>query len=172
MRYKAPESAQYSANFHALVYAAGDFYGLPFLKQEAQKKFQAVTEEGEAYGADSCFLAAHTVYTSTPENDRGLRNIVVNIINRHIERVINLEETNQLILKSIPDLSYDLVHQRATKAKQYSNLLRFRCIGCSEDFRVIPGSASLPENDDWTKRSQAFCPSCGKNKAFLIKSID
>ena len=173
MRYKTPDDDQSPTTFHALVYAAGDFYNLPSLKEEAQENFQAVAEEGEASGANCCFLAAQTVYTTTHEGDRGLRDIVVNAVNQHIREVIDFDETNQLVLKKIPDLSYDLVRQRAitTLSDQWS-FLRVKCRDCKEDFGLTQRSFAYPENQDWEARSYAYCPSCGNECGKILQAIN
>lgn len=83
----SPESDA-PAVLHAKMYALADKYGLDKgLKALCKTKFQAEAEAGwknETF-VDACIL----VFTSTPESDRGLRDVVVEVV------VINAEELMQ-----------------------------------------------------------------------------
>lgn len=66
-----------------------------------------------AEGAHHCFRAAGVVYESTIENDRGLRDIVVETINAYLRETVKSNEWNQGVLKEVPALAFDLVCKRA-----------------------------------------------------------
>ena len=64
---------------HALMYSLGDKYDLPGLNKEAARRFK---EDVEISGDDKCEIltllsVVPTVYATTPDSDRGLRNQVV-----------------------------------------------------------------------------------------------
>ncbi|KAM0269464.1 hypothetical protein ACHAPA_004029 [Fusarium lateritium] len=89
---------------HTKVYELGERYGLQDLKEHAVKKFRA-----EAYyhhRSEQFRLAVHNVYTSTIDQDRSLRDAVVDIVAKHV----NLLD-NSSFQKTIKDteLGFDLL---------------------------------------------------------------
>jgi hypothetical protein len=68
---------------HAKVYALGEKYGIRGLKKAAKGKFESEIESGTV-GIDDFAEAAEEVYTSTISDDRGLRDVVVKIIEQDI----------------------------------------------------------------------------------------
>lgn len=68
---------------HAKMYAIAEKYNIIGLKQLAKERFEP---ECEYFWNHSEFpIAANIVYDSTPENDKGLRDIVVKTIVSHME---------------------------------------------------------------------------------------
>lgn len=69
--------------FHAKVYAAGDYYGVPGLKARAVQKFWKACR----LWWETVFFAevVGLVVSSTPHGDRGLRSIVFGILQDHPE---------------------------------------------------------------------------------------
>jgi hypothetical protein len=66
-----------SSLLHAEVYAMGEKYGIPGLKDLAQRKFEHAVTNG---WQDATFCSVvRSVYESTNSNDRGLRDIVTKI---------------------------------------------------------------------------------------------
>ena len=65
----------------------------------AQKRFKAFAEDRGETGARACFNAASSVYNGTLETDRGLRDLVVGAVDKHIAKIIDQDEGNQIILK-------------------------------------------------------------------------
>ena len=110
-----PDTCESAAKFYARVYASADYYRLPFLKHEVRMRFRghALSDWTGSKNAQDCLLAAQTVYTTTPEEDRGLRDVVVQVVNTHNQELFHQNRENQAIIKSIPELSYDLVCFRA-----------------------------------------------------------
>ena len=47
------------------------------------------------------------------DNDRRLRDVVVEVVNNHMKALIDEDGKGQAILQAIPSLSYDLVCKRA-----------------------------------------------------------
>lgn len=97
---------------HARVYVLGDFYGLKDIRELAATKFR----DGCAQGCSASKFpeAAHEVYSTTPDADRGLRDIVVDTILRH-RKLIDRPEVQSVIQQT--ELAYDLVmeaHRRGS----------------------------------------------------------
>ncbi|EMT69541.1 Kelch repeat and BTB domain-containing protein 1 [Fusarium odoratissimum] len=76
-----PLSPQLS--LHAKVYALGEKYGIEGLKKAAKGKFESEIQSGNV-GIDDFAEAAEEVYTSTVSEDRGLRDVVVKMIEQDI----------------------------------------------------------------------------------------
>ena len=66
---------------NACIYALGDKYEIPILKEVAKEKTMvAIRTEWKK----ECFLdAIHIVWTTTPSSDRGLRGCYIPIITKH-----------------------------------------------------------------------------------------
>ncbi|KAI1013630.1 hypothetical protein LB503_010604 [Fusarium chuoi] len=70
-------------SLHAKVYALGEKYRIEGLKKEAKIKFESEIQSGNV-GVDDFAEAVEEVYTSTVGEDRGLRDVVVKMIERDI----------------------------------------------------------------------------------------
>ncbi|KAF5556556.1 kelch repeat BTB domain-containing protein [Fusarium mexicanum] len=66
-------------SLHAKVYGLGEKYRIEGLKKEAQRKFESEIQSGNV-GVDDFAEAVEEVYTSTVSDDRGLRDVVVKMI--------------------------------------------------------------------------------------------
>ncbi|KAF4441179.1 speckle-type poz protein [Fusarium austroafricanum] len=68
---------------HAKVYTLGEKYGVDDLKELALHKFHA--EAQHHWQSDDFLHAIREVYTSTIDEDRALRDVVVEAIDAHLE---------------------------------------------------------------------------------------
>lgn len=181
------------AEFHAQLYAAGDFYQLPLLKKcksessmsrsipvqeglgtnaniDALKSFKDISKEYECSGPKACFHAARTVYSATPKTDRGLRDVLVSAVHDHIESVIDEEEGNQNILRDIPELAYDLAMIRARTVPHIkgAKLDCFCvCLACRSFFAIAEHS-SHSRFSRKNGNTSVKCPVCGKQERFQL----
>ncbi|KAI1130641.1 hypothetical protein F5Y10DRAFT_289054 [Nemania abortiva] len=90
---------------HAKVYALAGKYFINGLKALALQKFETATQK---HWAPNDFLeAAQEAYTSTPDSDRGLRDVVVKILYKN--RDLLSQENTQGVLKRLDTLTYDLL---------------------------------------------------------------
>ncbi|KAF5709420.1 speckle-type POZ [Fusarium mundagurra] len=88
----------------AKVYALGEKYGIPGLKTIALSKFETLAK---AYAQTEDFrLAVHEVYTSTIDQDRGLRDVVVSTVE---ENLVLLNNQNFEDLTKTTALGHDLL---------------------------------------------------------------
>ncbi|KAG9495461.1 hypothetical protein J7337_013709 [Fusarium musae] len=88
----------------AKVYAIGEKYGIPGLKAIAFSKFEALAK---AYANTNDFrIAAEEVYTSTIDQDRGMRDIVVKTVE---ENVALLNNADFEALAKNTELGHDLL---------------------------------------------------------------
>ncbi|KAF2663659.1 hypothetical protein BT63DRAFT_460775 [Microthyrium microscopicum] len=89
---------------HAAVYALAEKYQIHGLKTLARQKFSAQLNH---HWTSSEFPAAMAeVYTSTVEQDRGLRDLVVQVFRKHPE-VARRRDVGDMV-KEMPDLAWEL----------------------------------------------------------------
>lgn len=91
---------------HAKVYALAEKYLIRGLKAVALRRFKALAAHSWL-GINDFLQAIHEVYTSTIEDDRGLRDIVVETLREHSEW-LDREEMRD-VLRAFGALTYDLV---------------------------------------------------------------
>lgn len=100
---------------HVQMYALGDEYDIKDLKNEALEKFQA-TMKGKRGKSDECTSVLEvisTIYSTTPESDRGLRDIVVAFGAERVEKMGELLEMEE-VTAQVP--RYTIEVARASKA--------------------------------------------------------
>lgn len=91
---------------HANVYAVAEQYAIDGLKAVALEKFVAETK---VHWATEDFLqAVELVYSSTPEHDRGLRDVVRNTFYERKRDLMDKENVKRY-LREVPDLAYDVL---------------------------------------------------------------
>ncbi|KAK4461260.1 hypothetical protein QBC42DRAFT_178888, partial [Cladorrhinum samala] len=90
---------------HAKVYALAEKYLIRGLKAVALRQFKAAAAVSE--DIDDFFGAALVVYESTIENDRGLRDVVVETLCKHSKWLD--EEKVRDVVKGLGALTYDMV---------------------------------------------------------------
>ena len=80
--YDVSDSNRAAALFHAAVYSIADKYCVSALKHVAKKKFSDAV--GTCWDTDGFSLVITDVYSSTPPNDRDLRDLVLQVSSEHI----------------------------------------------------------------------------------------
>ncbi|OIW22532.1 hypothetical protein CONLIGDRAFT_587322, partial [Coniochaeta ligniaria NRRL 30616] len=91
---------------HSNVYALGEQYAVEGLKAMALEKFIA---EAKVHWATEDFLqAVEHVYSSTPEHDRGLRDVVRNTFYEHRRELMDRENVKPY-LRDVQDFAYDVL---------------------------------------------------------------
>jgi speckle-type POZ protein len=150
--------------FDAQVYQIADKYGMESLKTHAQEKFRnAITT---SWGMDDFPLAISIVYGSTPEQDRGLRDLTVEVSLKNIDKLLGRDDFHAL-LKSTADFAADLIPFLANKPQPQvplQVLKQYHCPNCGE---TIQGDYS---------KGQYYCPSCGSRRSdwrhHLVSKMD
>lgn len=79
---------------HAEMYALGDEYDIKELKEEALWKFQKAIDamKGHSEELPNILEVIPTVYATTPDSDRGLRDAIVAFGARDLDRIRDLPE--------------------------------------------------------------------------------
>lgn len=99
------ETKESELYIHAQMYALADKYGIHDLKDLARDKFEIAASKD--WNGSGFPLAVQTVYTSTPESDHGLRDVVVDTISRH-KKLLEKVEVEALV-KEINGLAFGLL---------------------------------------------------------------
>ncbi|OAL38196.1 hypothetical protein AYO20_02648 [Fonsecaea nubica] len=90
------------------VYAIADKYGIPPLKELARQRFCDWAETNWLH-EDFCSIAQE-IFSSTPHNDRGLRDVVVQIVAMHANDLIQKDEFRSLV-EEVGDLGLGILCQ-------------------------------------------------------------
>jgi hypothetical protein len=100
-----------NTTMHARLYALGSKYGINSLQEVAKIKFaEAATY---AWNHSDFITAAEIVYTTTPDTDKGLRDIVSRTIVEHAAVITGRPRMEQCI-RGIDGLAYDLFNSKST----------------------------------------------------------
>jgi hypothetical protein len=96
------------ALIHAQMYAMGDKYLTPDLKSHAKLSFP---ESVRDISVASLCEAITEVYTSTPETDRGLRDMVLDAVIADPNKKIRNEEVKKIAIEIVPQFGYELLER-------------------------------------------------------------
>ncbi|KAK3356342.1 BTB/POZ protein [Lasiosphaeria hispida] len=133
--------------FNAQVYSLADKYVIPTLKNLAKEKFQAAIKTG--WGMDDFPTAVAEVYNSTPEGDRGLRDLVLEISGTNIKTLVQNGGFRN-ILRETPAFATDIIVSGAVKSGQKT----YRCPNCAENIQV-----------EWSHGGYYYCIHCGNRRS-------
>jgi hypothetical protein len=127
--------------FHAEVYSIADRYMVPALKRYAKDKFNSAISCG--WSMDDFPLAIAEAYSSTPEEDRGLRDLVVETCHQNLKQLSKNQPFRETLQATV-GLAADLVLFKTDAAKSW------RCPSCDH---VMYGKFS--------GNSTVHCTECG-----------
>ncbi|OQE01729.1 hypothetical protein PENVUL_c041G04759, partial [Penicillium vulpinum] len=92
--------------FNVRVYSIADKFEVEYLKIQAKLTF--VTLAQEHWNSDNFLTAAFEAYTTTPRLDRGLRDVVVAVCQKH-RRYLREKSAFERLIEETPGLATDLV---------------------------------------------------------------
>ncbi|KAG5660087.1 hypothetical protein KAF25_003609 [Fusarium avenaceum] len=139
------ESKESAMVFHAKVYQIADKYGIFVLKEHAKQKFRTAVKVD--WSTEDFSIAIELVYTTTPPEDRGLRDLIVETSNANLEKLISRDGFCEA-LRTTTDFAADLVP--FTCGKGSGQIHCYRCPSCGRNFQF-----------DDPKRHTRYCPRCG-----------
>lgn len=104
---------------HVKVYALAEKYDIPLLKALSLNKFEEAVRQ---YWDSDCLLdAAREAYTSTIQEDQGMRTAVVKTFYTHGE-LLDKEHVQEL-LQELPQFTYDLLmHHHELRTSPFQQL--------------------------------------------------
>ncbi|CAH0025793.1 unnamed protein product, partial [Clonostachys rhizophaga] len=112
--------------YDAQVYQIADKYDIPTLKEYSKDRFNTAITTG--WNMDEFPLAINVVYESTPSEDRGLRDLVVETSLLHLDSLLEQDGFGN-ILRTSADFSADLIPFLAPKTSIKE------CNSCSQKIR-------------------------------------
>ncbi|KAF4430520.1 Kelch 8 [Fusarium acutatum] len=145
--------------FQAKVYQKGDKYRIETLKKHSLDKFKSVTKEAEVtteYASDLAD-AITTAYTTTPPEDRGLRDIVMQSSYKVFDELMGNESFREGLAMN-GDLSADLL-KLLTSQRDRGDTSECKCFGCKTTFLRIESPGD--QLGFFHGPSPAICPVCG-----------
>ncbi|KAF6235108.1 hypothetical protein HO173_006735 [Letharia columbiana] len=83
---------------HALVYAVADKYDIPELKELAKCKFQTLARS--KWPHDDLHAVTEIVFSTTPDQDMGLRQIILDICAEHFQDILKDEGSRDAVLNT------------------------------------------------------------------------
>ena len=146
--------------FETLVYAAADYYQIPSLKGTVIKRFKALTfsDRDPQIGALLCVPAAPEVYNVPPSTDRGLKDIIVEIIIDNFTNFVCGKET-PCIFRDVPESAADmLLSKKCTQLLQHARKhdLALKRAYCKTEFMVARSSSRFTHGE----HNALHCPDC------------
>lgn len=114
------EDQECLARFHAQMYSVGDYFQIPGLKVTAQRYFHTALDSIRSRYA--FYVAVEGVYSSTPSSDRGLRDMVVNLVMNYPLRTRGGDEPMLYdgLLRDVLGLAIDL-------SLEFVDMMRMPC---------------------------------------------
>ena len=99
---------------HARMYAIGEKYIIPALKDLAKRYFSetVILQSGASLGT-----SIHEAYTTTPDSDRGLRDVVLTFTRHHITSLVQGSEFCRLAVEA-PRFGFVLLQHTVEKVVQ------------------------------------------------------
>ena len=105
----SPNSAhQNHALIHAQMYAMGEKYLTPDLKNHAKSSF---SESIRYISVASLCEVITEVYASTPETDRGLRDMVLDTAVIDLKEMMRNKELKKIAIEMVPQFGYELLER-------------------------------------------------------------
>lgn len=147
--------------FHAQVYSIADKYMIPALKHLAKTRFKAAIETD--WSMDDFPLAVAQAYGATPDHDRGLRDLALDISRTNSKRL--LEKENFLdVLKENPCFAVDLAMALSGSVKEEKESTNtYVCPNCRRSIKV-----------KWEHGSghYYYCIHCGSRRSNWASYLD
>lgn len=144
---------------NALVYALADKYNIFLLKDLAQTKFEV--RAADEWAAEDIISILPKVYTTTPDSDRGLRQIMQDVCLRSMEHLM-CHKNFRTMLKGDASMCFDVLDavQMRSEEREFDEL------------RVKAPDAKLKRVIEWTKTQERVfkslievrtnCPACSR----------
>lgn len=105
---------------NVLVYAIAEKYGIPELKDLAKRKFQTLASS--KWPHDDFHAVTEAIFSTTPDSDMGLRQIVMDICAEHFQDVLKDEESKAAFLDN-KDITATVLDATVRKNEQDKKLL-------------------------------------------------
>jgi speckle-type POZ protein len=119
--------------FHVKVYSIADKYDVVALKSQAKEKFERAAKS--CWNMEDFPLAISEVYSLTPATDRGLRDLVVEIVCTHIDALLVRQDFRNVLEETV-GFAADVTQLIASTLKEY------RCPSCTNHWKAVLSGGS------------------------------
>lgn len=124
---ETPENSAFHVNVQ--MYIMGDKYGIWGLKKTAEAKFEKAITQNK--GILDLLPVVGTIYESTPEQDRGLRDIAVRLAGLDLAALTKLPQFKEVVA-DVPEFACDIIKWASTNATKPASTFLSECRGCHE----------------------------------------
>ncbi|KAJ5500538.1 Zinc finger RING-type [Penicillium expansum] len=129
--------------FNVKVYSIADRFQVEYLKIQAKLTF--VTLAQDHWNSDEFLTAAFEAYKTTPKSDRGLRDVVIAVCQKH-RRELREKKAFERLVQETPGLATDLVllshrwlpQSASTRVRVVQS---FSCLSCFAKWQIQVGLA-------------------------------
>lgn len=133
--------------FHVRIYATGDRYDVPKLKSLALAKFKHTLEHSRIHEVEDTFYKVlRDIYTTTPDTDRSLRDLVLQFCASHSNIVLGKRKFVKTMDK-IPGSWKEVCRNILEVVNEDPKL--YKCSNCGL-------------NDECCSACEPFCSNCGR----------
>ena len=166
-----------------LVYAVAEKYDIPELKDLAMHKFRTLASS--RWSQDDFHVATEAVFSTTPETDIGLRQIVLDICKEHSEDILRDKEFRAMIFenKAIAAVVLDAAVQKLDQHKMLLDEALVEQATLSKDLEAENKVAkvALEKCSAWTSQLDGVlqciqvpqaCRHCDKKPKWLFERFD
>ena len=131
--------------FNVKVYSIADKYDVVALKSQAKEKFEKTAKS--CWNMDDFPPAISEVYSSTPATDRGLRDLVVEIVCTHIDALLVRQDFRNVLEETV-GFAADVTQRIASTFKEY------KCPNCTNQWKAVLSGGST-----------YYCVRCSSSRA-------
>ncbi|KAJ5406947.1 hypothetical protein N7465_008231 [Penicillium sp. CMV-2018d] len=129
--------------FNVQVYAIANRFEVEYLKTQAKLTFVTLAQDN--WDTDEFLTAAFEAYKTTPKSDRGLRDVVVAVCQKH-RRELREKKAFEKLVQETPGLATDLVllshrwlpQSASTRVRLVQS---FSCLSCFAKWQIQVGLA-------------------------------
>ncbi|RMY31081.1 hypothetical protein D0866_07544 [Hortaea werneckii] len=162
------DSGDAGAIMHAKVYALGSKYQIPSLQNASLKKFEEAAVV--AWATDEFVHAVHLVHSTTPDSDKGLRDITARVILEHDDELCN-KPAMEAVIRNFDGLAYNLMKEQTKRPKKTEGPTCLTCgkvrVQACSGYHDYYCSRNFVCCDcyDKDKNGGYYCPECMSRKA-------
>ena len=119
---------------HTKMYAIGDEYDIKDLKEEALRKFEQAVDAkfGESDELTTILQVVPAIYKTTPDSDRGLRDLVVTFGAQHLKRMKDLPELEDVVTQ-VPKFMVEVLPRYFSRPQHEKRPNSQYCRKCDDD---------------------------------------
>jgi hypothetical protein len=143
--------------FNVRVYSIADKYDVSALKLEAKEKIESYVTK--CWYMDDFPHVISEIYSSTPPEDRDLRDIVLGVAEKHIDDLLEKESFCTVFDETV-GFAADIALLLAKQKQSQPDLKKYRCPDCGRDWHAV-----------LSQRTEYHCLQCGRRRTDWEKHV-